>query len=544
MISLIIITTLSLLFSTTCNATLIEGDFEVDDFFKFIIKFGFQKTEKNSAKDSFGYVFGNITANADWSLPVTLALLDKHHFLEYYGNRSISNRNLACKKMFSRLNATAFDSKCNVNALGDYLRRVPCKNNQLCVDEDSPANLVSESQFTYVISNLNQPRFWYLSIVSCYRNLTTCEWEYMDTPSIGKKVHKKLQYSITLVNGNPRKEQSLYSPFVYHFSYDQQNILEQCLIFFAIYIFLMPIQIHASKKQFHPLTKLFTLSLILEFVSICFILVYLLKYASTGTGNETVRITGDVFDILSRTSFMLILLLLAKGWAVTRLEISRMSWFILITIWLSYLALNVFLYVWNMTEIDVVSDIDEFQTWPGWLVLISRSFIMLWFLYELRNTMKYEHSSKKLDFLLHFGASSLVWFIYLPIIALISMQVSPFWRYKLLLAVTNSVDCLAYCVMMGLLWPNRSGQYLLLAGDNNSHEELDEFNEAPHVNRENYTQSENHDQDDLDLVLTDDIIENNVVDNSGDNLLLISNGNNAHKNNKKNTNNNGRNVFT
>lgn len=188
---------------------------------------------------------------------------------------------------------------------------------------------------------------------------------------------------------------------------------------------------------------------------------------------------------------MLILLLLAKGWAVTRLEISRMSWFILITIWLSYLALNVFLYVWNMTEIDVVSDIDEFQTWPGWLVLISRSFIMLWFLYELRNTMKYEHSSKKLDFLLHFGASSLVWFIYLPIIALISMQVSPFWRYKLLLAVTNSVDCLAYCVMMGLLWPNRSGQYLLLAGDNNSHEELDEFNEATHVNRETYTQSQN-----------------------------------------------------
>lgn len=50
MISLIIITTLSLLLSSTCNATVIEGDFEVDDFFKFIIKFGFQKTEKNSGK--------------------------------------------------------------------------------------------------------------------------------------------------------------------------------------------------------------------------------------------------------------------------------------------------------------------------------------------------------------------------------------------------------------------------------------------------------------------------------------------------------------
>lgn len=132
---------------------------------------------------------------------------------------------------------------------------------------------------------------------------------------------------------------------------------------------------------------------------------------------------------------------------------------------------------------------------------------MMWFLYELRNTMKYEHSSKKLDFLLHLGASSLVWFIYLPIVAIVALQVSPMWRYKLLQGITNSADCLAYCVMTGLLWPNRAGQYLLLAGIKYAGElklcyryflqlliaysitpqgmdELDEFNEAPHIVRE------------------------------------------------------------
>lgn len=384
--------------------------------------------------------------------------------------------------MFSRLNATAFDAKCNPDGKGDYLRRVPCRRKGICLDEDSPSNVITQSQFTFVISNLNQPRFWYVSLVSCYRNVTTCEWEYYNGPS------RRLDYHLELVNGNPLKEQSpYYSPFVYQFSYDQQNILEQCLIFFAIYIFLVPIQIHGARKQSHPVTKLFTMSIILEFVSICFILIHLIKFASNGEGNQELKVTGEIFDILSRTSFMLILLLLAKGWAVTRLEISSLSWLALIIIWMSYLTLNFVLYVWNMTEIDVISDIDEFQTWPGFLVLISRSCIMLWFLYELRTTMKYEHSTKKLDFLLHFGASSLVWFIYLPIIALISMQVSVFWRYKLLLAVTNSVDCLAYCVMMGLLWPNRSGQYLLLAGPNTAADELDEFNEAPHNNREIYT---------------------------------------------------------
>lgn len=70
------------------------------------------------------------------------------------------------------------------------------------------------------------------------------------------------------------------------------------------------------------------------------------------------------------------------------------------------------------------------------MFVLYRSSIMLWFLWELRNTMKYEHSSKKLDFLLHFGASSLVWFIYLPIVAIIATQVSPLWRYKLLLGMS------------------------------------------------------------------------------------------------------------
>lgn len=70
-------------------------------------------------------------------------------------------------------------------------------------------------------------------------------------------------------------------------------------------------------------------------------------------------------------------------------------------------------------------------TFCNWILI--RSIIMLWFLWELRNTMKYEHSTRKLDFLLHFGASSLVWFIYLPIIAIVASQVSPLWRYKLLL---------------------------------------------------------------------------------------------------------------
>ena len=44
---------------------------------------------------------------------------------------------------------------------------------------------------------------------------------------------------------------------------------------------------------------------------------------------------------------MLILLLLAKGWAVTRQQISRTGWIILMSIWVPYCAFHVFLYYWD-----------------------------------------------------------------------------------------------------------------------------------------------------------------------------------------------------
>jgi hypothetical protein len=53
--------------------------------------------------------------------------------------------------------------------------------------------------------------------------------------------------------------------------------------------------------------------------------------------------------------------------------------------------------------------------------------------------------------------------------------------FYLLPGITYSADAMAYCVMTHLLWPTRSEQYLLLADNGDLGDELDEFNEAPHV---------------------------------------------------------------
>ncbi|XP_016947783.1 uncharacterized protein LOC108023051 [Drosophila biarmipes] len=487
---LVVLTLLVLLLNAiplpSSNATHISGQFQTEDFFQFLVKFGFNKADP-TRRNAFGYIYGNITSPDKYGAPLTLVVLDRSTFLEFYGNRSQRSREAACTGMFSRLQRIAYDSTCNPRAKRDFMRHVPCPVNQLCSDEDAPANVVPGSQFTYVINLEAEPRFWYLSLVACYQNQSTCQWHAHESlPRLSKlssNLLNTLHYDIHLVNLHPNN--SAAHPLTYQYSYDQQNLLEMYLVFLLVYIVLLPMQIYAVRRQKHPVTKLFTLSLLSEFVSLALITAHLIHYAANGVGEPRLQAAGDVLDILSRTTFMLILLLLAKGWAVTRQQISRTGWIILMSIWVPYCAFHVFLYIWDRTEVDVVSDIDEYQTWPGWIVLILRTSFMMWFLYELRNTMKYEHSTKKLDFLLHLGASSLVWFIYLPIVAIVALQVSPMWRYKLLQGITNSADCMAYCVMTGLLWPHRAGQYLLLAGTKYAGmDELDEFNEAPHIVRE------------------------------------------------------------
>lgn len=138
------------------QCTHLQGTFKSNEFFKFLIKFGFQKTDRHQSELTHGYIFGNITSKRQLPVPITFAVLDRQYFLDYYNNRVIYDKNAACRRMFSTLNTRAFDSKCSNNGK-DYLRKIPCPKGKLCRDEDNPYNVVRNHQFTYVIEDFKQP---------------------------------------------------------------------------------------------------------------------------------------------------------------------------------------------------------------------------------------------------------------------------------------------------------------------------------------------------------------------------------------------------
>lgn len=109
-------------------------------------------------RDTSGYIYGNITSKSNLTQPATFAVLDRGYFLEYYGNRSVVDKDKACMKMFNKIDQSAYDYKCNDNGEIDFLRRVPCPKNELCSDEDTPWNVIKDHQLTFVIQDVKQPR--------------------------------------------------------------------------------------------------------------------------------------------------------------------------------------------------------------------------------------------------------------------------------------------------------------------------------------------------------------------------------------------------
>ena len=82
---------------------------------------------------------------------------------------------------------------------------------------------------------------------------------------------------------------------------------------------------------------------------------------------------------------------------------------------------------------DVLHDVDIYSAWPGHGMILIRIIYAIWFLIEIRELIDSEQNRHKAEFLAHFGAGFLVWFVSLPMIGTVASFVSQLWRFSLIL---------------------------------------------------------------------------------------------------------------
>lgn len=172
---------------------------------------------------------------------------------------------------------------------------------------------------------------------------------------------------------------------------------------------------------------------------------------------------------------------------------------------------------------SLTGDTEQFNSTPKRLSLVLRIVIMIYFLLELRTTMILEQEQKKLQFYLHFGAFSMVWFVHSLIVYVISLRVEVVWQSKLISGFSSAANFLAFAITAKLLWPRSSKSYLFRKRANHPADELAENGEMSLASE---------DDDSFDGLEMKDLSGNKYSANDNNNNNN-SNGNNNFSDNRK-----------
>lgn len=123
---------------------------------------------------------------------------------------------------------------------------------------------------------------------------------------------------------------------------------------------------------------------------------------------------------------------------------------------------------------NLPNDSEQFNSTPRRLSLLIRLIVMSYFLLQLRTTMILEQEQKKLQFYLHFGALSMVWFVHSLIVYVISLRVELVWQSKLITGFSSAADFLAFAITTRLLWYKGSRAYLFRKSKRRTVEDSDD----------------------------------------------------------------------
>lgn len=540
----------------------VRGSYSSREFFKFVAKFGFQRTSNDDRIRTRGYIFGNISLTASqqkkgiYSDPSTqpkLVVLDGQYMVDVLSNFRIRPQRLACEQMMNRVSSVAWDAECNANGVQDLSRSVPCAPGRLCPDEDTPANVVPRSQFTFVLQS-TVPRFWYVSLISCYRSLkTNCTWRPTASPTASGTPTKpayeadefySFDYDIELVNGHPLSKH--LNPLEHHFSYEQHDTFEIYVGFLLIFALLLVLQARAlsiyasafqcpfysvcdtlkcfsisngidllwscarivrlnpfctaligyktclsarnspaanaaslaasdrseqsdrfpseeaSFKQVYKQTELnymlglvrallATIALMAAGLLLC--TVHTMLYAMNGSGVPQLPPVAGLLTDAAESAFVLLLVLVARGWCVLRARPADSSPAVLL--YVVFIGASVAVAVVNLCNVDALLNVDQFQTSAFVLFIGLRLLALLYFVYSLYLSSRaaialHSHSPELSDadeqrvraiitFYDHFGAGFLAWLLVFPITVLICEHLlSPFSRLK---AILGALPC-------------------------------------------------------------------------------------------------------
>ncbi|RMX60692.1 hypothetical protein pdam_00014526 [Pocillopora damicornis] len=283
-----------------------------------------------------------------------------------------------------------------------------CKKNDL--DNESYLECTGDRRFVS-----SRERWWYLAVSNC-----------KSTKGL------LLKYRLEMTNGDTFWKK--------HFSADERFILPMDIAFFIIFTSLWFLGIYVacqltSRRLFHFSYKLYLCSLTFEVLSLIFYLIYYIEYGKKGIEKYGISVVGRAFHFTSHVVFLIMLILMAKGWTVTRGRISSSGQIKLSIFGTVYTVCFAILFFYEVAVFDPGKVLYIYESPAGIGICVLRVIAWLWFCYGTFFTLK--HYPNKSNFYYPFWIIYTGWFLAGPIMVVISAYRIQKWERA---QIVNGID--------------------------------------------------------------------------------------------------------
>ncbi|KAL9965057.1 hypothetical protein ACROYT_G028785 [Oculina patagonica] len=279
----------------------------------------------------------------------------------------------------------------------------------------------------------NRERWWYLAVSNCKSSKGLL-----------------LKYRLEMTNGETfwRK----------HFSADERFILPMDIAFFIAFITLWMLGVYVAyllvaRRLFHFSYKMYLISTTFEVISLMFYIIYYAKYGKSGIETYGLSVVGRASHFISHVIFLLMLILMAKGWTVTRGRISSSGQIKLSIFGTVYTVCFAILFFYEVAVFDPGEVLYIYESPAGIGICVLRVIAWLWFCYGTFFTLK--HYPNKCSFYYPFWFFYTGWFLAGPVVVIIATFKIPKWeRAQIVNGIDWSISFLAHFVFLIITRPS------------------------------------------------------------------------------------------
>lgn len=208
-------------------------------------------------------------------------------------------------------------------------------------------------------------------------------------------------------------------------------------------------------NHLHPIMTLFSIALGFQFLSTIFYFVYFNQINSTGYAYKILDHIGYLFEVVARAVFLFQLILMARGWSISRRVLNqrlRIYIFLGVFVALSVLSWIVKIVTYQSRSVETPSVVIVVD----WIVLIYYISLCGFYCFISWKTYREENNPVKQIIYRNIGLVYGSYLLACATISILSFAVDPWVREKTVEYVTVIATFMAMSYMVHLLWHNKA----------------------------------------------------------------------------------------